>query len=195
MRPKHGATRRSLEARSDRWFEGEPPLWLKAVWTHVADAYALRDLSTEAISLDGAHLPYGANFAVRTTLQKNRPYDPGLGVAPGRRMGGEETKVLREMLEGGLAGRWVPAAKVRHFIPKSRQTIRYLRRYYQGWGEYLAKTENGQQCRTLFGKPRWAWRKTVENELKYRLSRPLCRPEKWIEYLKTASVAWGHIKS
>jgi glycosyltransferase involved in cell wall biosynthesis len=177
------------------WFEGEPPLWLRCASTRVADAYALRDVSAEPIALDNTHLPYGANFAVRTKVQKNRLYDSDLGVAPGRRMGGEETALTREMLRNGLLGRWVPTAKVRHFIPKSRQTINYLRTYYRGWGEYLAKVENPQECAKLFGKPRWAWRKAVENELKYRLSRPLCPPAKWIEYLKNGSVAWGYIKS
>ncbi|MBV9958686.1 MAG: glycosyltransferase family 2 protein, partial [Acidobacteria bacterium] len=109
------------------WFEGTPPEWLPRVWQRVASAYASRDLGEESVALSTSVMPFGANFAVRTAEQRQCLYDPRLGVRPGSIMGGEETTVIRRLLADGHTGRWVPRARVRHYIPQARQTIKYLR--------------------------------------------------------------------
>ncbi len=75
-------------------------------------------------------VPYGLNYAIRAEDQRAHLYDPELGVAPGRRRGGEETAVIWAILASGGRGRWVWDALVYHVIPAERQTIAYVERYY-----------------------------------------------------------------
>lgn len=173
------------------WFEGEPPSWLQSVWPRVSGAYAVIDFGKEPIPLDYLHIPFGANFAVRTEQQKKRRYDHRLGVAPGKRMGGEETDVIWQMLDDGIKGRWVPTASVRHFIPSARQTLGYLQTYYRATGEYWHYNKKEPDCPMLFGRPRWAWRGAVQSEIRYLVRRLFSTPEVWIEDFISATVCWG----
>jgi glycosyltransferase involved in cell wall biosynthesis len=176
------------------WFEGTPPGWLPRIWPRVASAYASRDLGEQAIPLSDKVIPFGANFAVRAREQRKYLYDPRLGVRPGNIMGGEETTVIRHMLADGGTGRWVPKARVRHFIPEARQSIEYLRRYFKGYGEYCAQEDAHNTDAKLFGSPRWLWREALAAETRYRLRRSLSSPEVWIEDLLAASQAWGQLR-
>lgn len=176
------------------WFEGTPPAWLPLVWERVASAYASRDLGEQAVPLSDEVMPFGANFAVRAREQRKFLYDPRLGVRPDNIMGGEETTVIRQMMSDGITGRWVPAARVRHFIPQARQTIEYLRKYFKGYGEYCAQADAHNTDAKLFGKPRWLWREALAAETKYRLHRRTASPEIWIEDLIASSQAWGQLR-
>lgn len=176
------------------WFAGTPPQWLLRVWSRVATAYASRDLGNEAVPLSKEVVPFGANFAVRTIEQRKYLYDPQLGVRPDNIMGGEETTVIRSMLADGIAGWWVPEARVRHYIPEERQTIAYLRNYFSGYGEYCAKQDDNNAETRLLGTPRWLWREAVASETKYRLRRYVARPEVWIEDLIASSQACGQLR-
>ena len=175
------------------WFEGEPPAWLKAGLRRVRAAYALVDLSPGTVCLSTRAAPYGANMAFRNTDQAHFTYQPALGRRAGSLMGGEEADVMRRMLAAGLEGRWVPTARVRHFIPKDRQTVAYLRRYYRGWGEYLGRgaTRKGPE---LLGRPLWLWRELVESEVRYRLWRAVGTPERWLDELQTTCTARGRFR-
>lgn len=94
---------------------------------------AVRD-SREWTEVDSRRIPFGLNYAVRAHEQRRHPYDPALGVAPGRRLGGEEVAVIRAILGGGGQGCWVWDATVFHMIPASRQTLAYIRQYYRADG-------------------------------------------------------------
>jgi glycosyltransferase involved in cell wall biosynthesis len=176
------------------WFEGSPPTWLERVWPQVASAYASRDLGEQSVPLSHTVLPFGANFAVRTNEQRKYPYDPQLGVRPDSIIGGEETTVIRSMMADGIKGRWVPDARVRHYIPASRQTILYLRNYFRGYGEYCAFQNTSSSEPAIFGAPRWLWREAVAREARYRLRRHFAQPEVWIEDLIASSQAWGQLR-
>lgn len=176
------------------WFEGEPPAWLPRVWPRVASAYASRDLGDESIALSHEVIPFGANFAVRAKEQRKYLYDPRLGVRPDNIMGGEETTVIRNMLGDGMTGRWVPQARVRHYIPRARQSIEYLRNYFRGYGEYCARQDVDNKDAKLFGRPRWLWRAAFASELKYHLRRRFSQPEIWIEDLIASSQARGQLR-
>jgi glycosyltransferase involved in cell wall biosynthesis len=107
--------------------------WFKACEGDLASLLAIRDAPDwDAITPD--RVPYGLNYAVRTDVQRKFPYDPDLGVAPGRRLGGEETTMIRAALAGGATGRWVWAATVYHLIPCQRQTAAYVFSYYRAHG-------------------------------------------------------------
>lgn len=89
-------------------------------------------------------LPYGLNFAARTELQRRFAYDPALGVAPGRRVGGEETDMIRRALAAGSIGRWAWDATVYHLITPERQTLAYIYAYYFSQGVLYYRFANGE---------------------------------------------------
>ena len=69
----------------------------------------------------------------------------------GNRLRGEEIAVFKAMTRDGLEGRWSPGAKVQHFIPKGRQTKKYLRPYYRVLGvlDALNMAQEGQDLLSI----------------------------------------------
>lgn len=177
------------------YFAGRPPQWLLQILPRVGGAYALRDLGDKPVPLTHHLVPFGANFAIRTKDQSQFRYDPYLGRRPGSMLVGEETTVIREMLAAGAHGRWVPRARVWHYIPKERQTTRYLRAFFRAYGEGLKHQTPLSGKRRLFGRPLWLWRQAIEGETRYRLSRLFCKPEVWVEDLKLSAQSWGQLLS
>ena len=175
-------------------FEGTPPPWLRLALPNVDNAYAARDLGNASVALTRETLPFGANFAVRTVEQRRYPFDPQLGRRGSALSAGEEWAVLEAMIAGGASGRWVPGARVQHVISAERQSVRYLRRYYVENGMSLALTRSASGERTLFGRPRWAWREAVLQELAYRARRLYAPADVWSKHLRRASVAWGLLR-
>jgi glucosyl-dolichyl phosphate glucuronosyltransferase len=176
------------------WFEGSPPRWLERAFPVVAGAYAALDLGSSCTRLDHDHYPFGANMAFRSDALRGKPFDVRLGRTGTELLGGEEMTLIRALFAEGQEGRWVPRARVRHFVPAERQTVNYLRRYYLGAGKGLAFLGSGSVGRTLFGRPLWLWRQALEFELRYWVQRSLSRHEQWVDSLKMASVSWGQLR-
>ena len=170
----------------DPWFDGEPPGWLRQIYPKVVGAFSAFDLGKEPRVLTSEALPYGANMAIRTSVQRRYMYDQNLGPTPGggslAYSLGEETAVMMAIMRDGLVGRWVPDARVRHFIPRGRQTVPYLRKHYHRYGVYLAKTSEMVSSSEytgsplLFGYPRWMVALVLRSEFKYQIRRLLCAP-------------------
>lgn len=179
------------------WFEGEPPKWLLQCLSPISSAFALRGLGDEERELGTTcdDLPYGANYAICTQWQKRYLYDVSLGVKGKARVLGEETTVLERIVENGGKGYWVPDAAVRHWIPRHRQTVAYLWRYYFGGGrtEFLrSQPLSGlPPSKIWFGVPRWTWRAVVENTVRYALYRLTRPPEVWVPALLRMARTWG----
>ena len=171
---------------------GTPPSWLLAALSRVGGAFAQRDLGAEPAPLvcEGHRIPFGANFAVRMAEQRRHRYAPALGRRPGAATSvAEEVAVIEAILGEGGTGWWVPGARVTHRIPAERQTMRYLRRFYAGAGE--AAVHRGHDI-----PPRWRlWLTVAKAEIRFALSRPLGRPERWIEHVIMASVARGQLRA
>jgi len=109
---------------------------------------------------------------------------------------GEETAIVRHMLDDGLEGWWIPDARVRHFIPKSRQRVSFLREFFFGQGlKEGLEVPLGRSGGHVFGVPRYLWRQALESEVRYRLGRPFETPEVWVRNLAEAAEAWGQISS
>jgi len=119
--------------------EEPTPAWFNESQGELKGLLAYRNPSglPRRLTVDG-QLPYGLNFAIRADEQRRCFYDPMLGVAPGRRRGGEELQVIKKILAAGAEGYWVPDARVVHVIPASRQTLEYVRLYYKAQGEASA---------------------------------------------------------
>jgi len=178
------------------WFDGTPPSWLVANLELVATpAFALRQFGDATFRFDQSRVPFGANCAFKTDVQRQFLYNPILGRRPGSNLGGEATEVMRQMMAAGHTGWWVPRAKVRHFIPRDRQTVRYLRRIFSGLGEFSAQALDGTGVPRVLGRPRWLWRQAIVAEGRYRWSRAMSKSDVWIPRLIDAASAWGRLKA
>ena len=140
-------------------------------------------------------MPYGTNWAVRTKDQRKYLYDTNLGPAPNRRIYYEETDVIRRMFADGLEGRWVPKALVNHYIPENRQTIKYIRKYHRGQGEYMALQRYGKNRYPSYDEKIMVILRIIKSELKYLIYRSIIRnPKIWINALINSSHVWGQLK-
>ena len=172
------------------WTEQAPPAWIAESWEQLADVWAIRALPPEPAPIARARLPVGANFAIRSEVQRRRPYDPRLGRRGDALVGGEETAVMRKLLADGHTGWWVPDACVHHFIPAERMTESYLRRVWFGHGSERALTRSGPPRSRLRLLAR-----ALRAEARYRVSRRSREPAKWLRDLERAQGRWGELRT
>lgn len=118
--------------RTEPRFEEPQQDWFVAGQAHLQSLLAVRDADWSEVT--EAQMPWGLNYAVRATEQRRHAYDPELGVAPGRRRGGEEVAVINAVLAEGGSGSWVWDATVYHLIPSDRQTKSYIVTFYTAHG-------------------------------------------------------------
>ncbi|WP_442509426.1 glycosyltransferase [Novipirellula sp. SH528] len=171
------------------WFEPPGcPDWMEATWEKCKSVYAARDLGEQPVELSEHRLPYGANFAIRTDVQRENLYDPTLGRVHSGMLGEDETHVLKRIARAGETGRWVPRAKVQHIIPADRATERYVRSYFVGQGQ--ANVMFGKQSRNWMG----ALRDAAFESLLYRIKRHRKAPDEWVSHMIGASISWGEFK-
>jgi glucosyl-dolichyl phosphate glucuronosyltransferase len=172
-------------------FEGAPPDWVRRCSVRLQGPFALREPDAEPAQLQATgELPFGANYAVRLDVQRRYPYDPILGRrARALGFGNEESEVVVAILRAGHSGWWVPAARVEHCVPPARQTLEYLRAYFQAEGAYQALRGNP------IGSARLLLVKACGAELRFRLARWMRQPEDWINDLIVASELWGMLSA
>jgi glycosyltransferase involved in cell wall biosynthesis len=171
------------------------PPWFAAAVDTLADLIAKRDLGPQPLPL-GVDAPFvGACYAVRTLEQKQYSYNPELGVAPGRRMGGEEIDVLNKIIASGKAAWWIPDAEVRHIIPPSRQTFSYVLEYYESEGARSAYLllNSGNTRRRIFRAFFSAGVKLPVNFVEFQVERAL-HSEKWVRHLIYYATKRGMLK-
>jgi glycosyltransferase involved in cell wall biosynthesis len=178
----------------DPWFEGTPPKWLADAFPQVAAAYAAIDHGAAPIALDDDHLVFGANIAARTSDLRRYRFDPRLGRTGNNMLSGEETTLFSAMRRDGLTGRWVPTARVRHFIPRERQTLGYLRRWHVGVGWYAGVAPPDPREQSFMGVPLWVWRQVLEYAPRYCVARVTSSPAKWLRDMGYVASAWGFVR-
>lgn len=124
--------------------------WFKANMQRLGSLLAIRD-NPDWRDVTLRQMPFGLNYAIRAEEQRRHLYDPTLGVAPGRRRGGEEVAVISAILAEGGRGSWVWDATVYHLIPASRQTEAYIIEFYTALSlDYpLHKRDKGVVRRTV----------------------------------------------
>jgi glycosyltransferase involved in cell wall biosynthesis len=114
----------------------EPPctVWFRQNLDQFWELVATRDFGPKELplSLTNGRVPFGANYAVRAIEQRQFLYDINLGAGTGTV--GEETDVIRSILESGHAGYWIPTAIIYHIIPPGRQTTAYVVQRYKAQG-------------------------------------------------------------
>lgn len=174
------------------WYEGTPPDWMETGIRLLPGVFAVVNHGEVEKALSEEILPWGANFAIRTEVQREFPYDPELGRLGDSLRSGEESAVMMSILQAGYQGRWVPEAGVRHFIPKVRQREGFVRRRLFAHGRHGA--EGGVSEGPLFlGRPRWVWKAAILEELRYRFKRRSSPPEVWMKHLGRAAEAQGRL--
>jgi glycosyltransferase involved in cell wall biosynthesis len=123
-------------------FEGNPPNVIRQVSAYLPSTYSGLWLGENEQNFDPNmfQTPFGANMAIRRDALKEVRFDEALGRnAASGPQGGEEVKLFRELAQLGHTGLWVPAAKVDHWIDAERQTMRYVRDYWQQAGALQIK--------------------------------------------------------
>ena len=159
------------------WFERPPPGWILANRQLLEGVLVIRDLGPEEHYLSESEEPWGANMAVRSELFTENRFDPKLGVMQNGGYLGEEVEFIKSLRSKGMAGVWVPRARVKHFITKQRLKRGFVwKRFYQHGrtATYLTRTifystdgisylEGAPQLGKKWGGvPRWLYRKAVE---------------------------------
>jgi glycosyltransferase involved in cell wall biosynthesis len=170
-------------------FAGHPPDWLVRIAPRVRTAFAARDFGSEFVTLDETRVPFGANYAIRAVEQRGRLYDVRRGRGADVPIG-EETELIRGLFGAGSQGRWVPDAIVTHTIPPERQTVDYLRTYFEADGAAEERQLAGSEMSDVALRFR-----ALRSELRYQVERRVAGPEVWIEALITASVARGRLRA
>lgn len=176
-----GRSRPVYEAPAQDWFEASEEA--------LRPLLAIRD-DPEWETIGPGRIPYGLNFAIRGAEQRANLYDPELGVAPGRRRGGEEQAMILGLLEQGGSGLWVWDAHVSHIIPSDRQTEAYIRLYYLAAG--FDKIARGEQRGRVF-----AAALTLARYLRHAAAFRLKRPRSIVDAvpsLVAASLAMGRLR-
>lgn len=173
-------------------FEEPPPQWLLKCLPVFATAYALRDFGTEPVDLTESKLPFGANWAIRSDVQRAMTYDTRLGRHPAdMARGGEEIKVMADVLAQGHAGRWVPSARVGHLVPPERQTLAYVKRYYRGIGRTMAITDPWPGRMLVGYRSPWLIREAAQMWWAYRILKWTRDESEWAPMLMHASITMG----
>jgi glycosyltransferase involved in cell wall biosynthesis len=177
------------------WFETQPPSWMTAAWPHVSAAYAARELGESSFDVDPRSMPYGANYAIRTDAQRCYRYDPNLGLSGGQSRRGEETALMLRMMRDGHRGRFIPGARVRHFIPRERITLEYVREWFFGLGQTHVEQDvrdgvlSGGKFRSLVWI--WFWLNGAYAAARFRWARRNGPPERWVRCATYASYCRG----
>ncbi len=155
-------------------FAQEPATWIRQNMSALRGPFGLVDHGGEDREMSREHdMPFGANMAYRIDALEPSPFDPGLGVAPGRRMGGEESDVSRRLLHRH-AQQWVYVARARvwHHLAESAVQPGYLYMHLRTTG-HLAGRDPSATTRSVFWPssfpPRWLVRQYATTWLLRRM--------------------------
>ncbi len=162
------------------------PDWVEENWETLKGCFADRQLGDQPLELSNRCLPYGANFAVRTTVQRAFRFDVNLGRRKESVLGEDELDVMRQMLAADLKGVWTPEARVVHVIDSQRVNEEYIRQYFLGQGRAMIRkgTDWGASQRKL-------WWSAIGDYLAYRFKRKFAPAPEWLGHLIRSGLAEG----
>jgi glycosyltransferase involved in cell wall biosynthesis len=165
------------------------PEWVSQNWDVLKGCFADRQLGDERMVFSVDRLPYGANFAVRTPLQVQFPFDVELGRRGDQVMGEDELDVMRRWIAAGYKGCWVPDAKVVHVIDSPRITPEYVRQYFLGQGRVLVKKQQSWKM-----SMRRLWWTAVGQYLMFRFTMKFANSQQWLAHLIRSGLAEGQYR-
>lgn len=165
----------------------DAPTWVTENMETLNGCFAHRDLGEKAFKFSTALLPYGANFAVRTSVQKNFRFDTMLGRKGESLDGGEETELLFRLMTEGHSGYWVPEASLDHLVDSARLTEAWIREYYKGQGRAMVRSDK-PWTRQAWWLKLTAW---YHNRRYEELRRNESPSPAWLAHLIRSSLASG----
>ena len=174
-------------------FESEPKKWVTANLHLLEGAILIRNLGATERELRPGEQAFGANLAYRSSVFRNKNFNVRLGHIGQERLFGEETEILEGVRDRGGFGVWVPAATGKHFVPNSRMTPKYLRRYFFGMGRSHARMGKGPDAKKIFGVPRPLYRQALAEFTKYFLAK-IKGSTSWVEPYSRAYEMLGVMK-
>jgi len=173
-------------------FRAPRPAWLEAAWPSVAMYYAVREPPAAGTAVTPDYVPFGANFGIRSHIQRRYAYDPELGRRPGELRSGEEWDVLQRALDDGVVGRWVAAA-VEHRISPERATREFLCGVARAMGRSGAEALGAGPGPRWRGRPLWLWRSYASLTVRYGLARLAADPGHWVPLALERARARGRL--
>jgi glycosyltransferase involved in cell wall biosynthesis len=147
------------------WEGGEKPKWMSR---HLMHALGYLDYGAEVCEVPHIN---GGNMAVdRHSVTEYGGFKLHLGRKGNGLVGGEESDLMSWLRQRGKAICYEPQAKVKHYIPKQRQSARYLLRVYYGLGrsEALRQGRGSAACRL--------WRTSRELPSRIKTAKKNSRP-------------------
>ena len=109
----------------------------------------------------------GSMIVRRATLDRVGVFNVSLGRTGTRLLQGEESDLIRRVLQAGLVVVYDPAILVYHWVPRERMRRRYFWRWVFGYAE--GKAINGPPRpagRSLLGLPLWMYRSLLRQGLR-----------------------------
>ena len=167
-------------------FESGKPKWIEENWDKLSGCFAARDLGDQPKAFDDQTLPYGANFAIRTAIQKQFLFSEELGRQKSSVLGEDELQMLRRVLDAGHSGAWQPGAKLDHVIDRARCTRGYVQRYFIGQGRALVG--RGEQWHDDVAELK---REARHQQRMYRSKMLFTKSDVWVSHLLRGALAHG----
>ena len=172
-------------------YEVAPPPWLVEFLPYSARGWTLDDESAPVTKPSFL----GANWAAfHADINRVGGFDPSLG--PGAATGsiGQERAMQQRLLDAGCVGRYVPDAKVCHWVPRERCSPRWAfhRMYRDGVSRGL--NDEGAEAARVLGYPRWAVRVAARHALRAMVSLARPRSKASLDATREFLLSVGYLK-
>ena len=151
-------------------WEAPPPAWLSANDELYSYLGLMAMSERRRLSYPFADRPriWGGSMIVRrSTLERVGVFDVTRGRIGTRLLHGEESDLIRRVLQAGLVVVYDPAILVYHWVPRERMQRRYLWRWVFGYAEGKAFSGSPRPAGpSRLGLPRWMYRSLLRQGLR-----------------------------
>jgi glycosyltransferase involved in cell wall biosynthesis len=107
---------------------------------------------------------WGGNMILRrSTVDRVGRFREGIGRTATRLFSGDETDLIRRVLEAGLLVVYDPAILVHHYVPRARMRRTYFWRWVFGYAEGKVNVLPKPPGRSILGLPRWMYPRLVRH--------------------------------
>jgi glycosyltransferase involved in cell wall biosynthesis len=175
----------------DPLFALTPPSWIEQN-LDLLQIYAVLQLGMETRPLAEGEFVFGANMAFRADVLRKFRFDPALGPSGDNKIRNEEIELQNSMIAAGHRGLWVGSSRVRHNIPESRLSLKFVREGFRAEGRSIAIIEGPQAVPHLFGFPRPAVRQYLESRFRLLLHSHR-KDRRWLKSLKRSAHLEGYL--
>jgi glycosyltransferase involved in cell wall biosynthesis len=175
------------------WFETAPPAWMARHLADLSGVIVTVDLGRTMRPLQVGDGVFGANLAVRRSIAAEFLFDHRLGRVKEALTGGDDSDFLLRLIKAGHLGLWVPRARVKHFVPRTRLTSDYVMRWFRDAGRTYVRRSPIGACPRVAGVPLWVLREYAQEAAKALLWRPT-RNDKWFHSYRRSLMLRGVIQ-